>query len=39
MKTLIYGIIAAAATIEAAGNRILKPLGLTHDVQHPERAQ
>jgi len=29
MKTLIYEIIAAAATIEAAGTRILKPFGLT----------
>jgi DNA-binding MarR family transcriptional regulator len=29
MKTLIYEIIAAAATIESAGNRILKPFGLT----------
>ncbi len=29
MKTLIYEIIAAAGTIEAAGNRILKPFGLT----------
>jgi len=29
MKTLIYEIIAAAATIDAAGNRILKPFGLT----------
>ena len=29
MKTLIYEIIAAAGTLEAAGNRILKPLGLT----------
>jgi len=29
MKTLIYEIIAAAATIEAAGNRILRPFGLT----------
>src|ERR1700691_776643 len=29
MKTLIYDIIAAAATIEAAGNRLLKPFGLT----------
>ena len=29
MKTLIYEIIAAAATIDAAGNKILKPFGLT----------
>jgi DNA-binding MarR family transcriptional regulator len=29
MKTLIYEIIAAAGTIEAAGNRLLKPFGLT----------
>jgi DNA-binding MarR family transcriptional regulator len=29
VKTLIYEIIAAAGTIEAAGNRILKPFGLT----------
>jgi DNA-binding MarR family transcriptional regulator len=29
MKTLIYEIIAAAGTIESAGNRILKPFGLT----------
>jgi DNA-binding MarR family transcriptional regulator len=29
MKALIYEIIAAAGTIEAAGNRILKPIGLT----------
>ena len=29
MKTLIYEIIAAAGTIETAGNRILKPFGLT----------
>jgi DNA-binding MarR family transcriptional regulator len=29
MKTLIYEIIAAAATIDAAGNRILRPFGLT----------
>jgi DNA-binding MarR family transcriptional regulator len=29
MKTLIYEIIAAAGTIEAAGNRVLKPFGLT----------
>jgi DNA-binding MarR family transcriptional regulator len=29
MKTLIYEIIATAGTIEAAGNRILKPFGLT----------
>jgi DNA-binding MarR family transcriptional regulator len=29
MKTLIYEIIAAAATIETAGARILKPFGLT----------
>ena len=29
MKTLIYEIIAAAGTIEAAGTRILKPFGLT----------
>jgi DNA-binding MarR family transcriptional regulator len=29
MKTLIYEIIAAAGTIEAAGNRILKPFVLT----------
>ncbi len=29
MKALIYDIIAAAATIESAGNRILKPFGLT----------
>ena len=29
MKTLIYEIIAVAGTIEAAGNRILKPFGLT----------
>ena len=29
MKTLIYEIIAAAGTIEAAGNRILRPFGLT----------
>jgi DNA-binding MarR family transcriptional regulator len=29
MKKLIYEIIAAAATIEAAGNRILRPFGLT----------
>jgi DNA-binding MarR family transcriptional regulator len=29
MKSLIYEIIAAAGTIEAAGNRILKPFGLT----------
>jgi len=29
MKTLIYDIIAAAGTIEAAGNRLLKPFGLT----------
>jgi DNA-binding MarR family transcriptional regulator len=29
MKTLIYEIIAAAATIEAAGTRLLKPFGLT----------
>jgi len=29
MKTLIYEIIATAGTIESAGNRILKPFGLT----------
>jgi DNA-binding MarR family transcriptional regulator len=29
MKTLIYEIIAAAGTIEAAGTRLLKPFGLT----------
>ena len=29
MKTLIYEIIATAGTIEAAGNRTLKPFGLT----------
>jgi DNA-binding MarR family transcriptional regulator len=29
MKTLIYEIIAAAGAIDAAGNRILKPFGLT----------
>jgi DNA-binding MarR family transcriptional regulator len=29
MKTLIYEIIAAAGTIESAGNRVLKPFGLT----------
>jgi DNA-binding MarR family transcriptional regulator len=29
MKTLIYEIIAAAATIESAGNKILKPFDLT----------
>jgi DNA-binding MarR family transcriptional regulator len=29
VKTLIYEIIAAAGTIESAGNRILKPFGLT----------
>ena len=29
MKTLVYDIIAAAADIDAAGNRILKPFGLT----------
>jgi DNA-binding MarR family transcriptional regulator len=29
MKTLIYEIIAAAGSIEAAGIRILKPFGLT----------
>ena len=29
MKTLIYDIIAAAGPIEAAGNRLLKPFGLT----------
>ncbi len=29
MKSLIYEIIAAAGTIESAGNRILKPFGLT----------
>jgi DNA-binding MarR family transcriptional regulator len=29
MKALIYEIISAAATIDAAGNRILKPFGLT----------
>ncbi|GEM_PF-1661552 len=29
MKTLIYEIIASAAVIDAAGNRILKPFGLT----------
>lgn len=29
MKTLIYEIIAAAGAIEAAGNTILKPFGLT----------
>jgi DNA-binding MarR family transcriptional regulator len=29
MKTLIFEIIAAAATIEAAGIRILRPFGLT----------
>jgi DNA-binding MarR family transcriptional regulator len=29
MKTLIYEIIAAAGTIDSAGNRILKPFGLT----------
>ncbi len=29
MKTLIYEIIAAAGTIEAAGSRMLKPFGLT----------
>ena len=29
MKTLIYEIIAAAGTIDTAGNRILKPFGLT----------
>jgi DNA-binding MarR family transcriptional regulator len=29
MKTLIYEILAAAGTIESAGNRILKPFGLT----------
>jgi DNA-binding MarR family transcriptional regulator len=29
MKALIYEIIAAAATIEIAGGRILKPFGLT----------
>jgi DNA-binding MarR family transcriptional regulator len=29
MKSLIYEIIAAAGAIEAAGNRILKPFGLT----------
>ena len=29
MKTLIYEIIAAAGTIESAGNRILRPFGLT----------
>ena len=29
MKTLIYEIIAAAGTIDAAGSRILKPFGLT----------
>jgi DNA-binding MarR family transcriptional regulator len=29
MKNFIYEIIAAAGTIEKAGNRILKPFGLT----------
>jgi DNA-binding MarR family transcriptional regulator len=29
MKPLIYEIIAVAATIEIAGNRILQPFGLT----------
>jgi DNA-binding MarR family transcriptional regulator len=29
MKALIYEIISAAATIDAAGSRILKPFGLT----------
>jgi len=29
MKTLIYEIVAVAGMIGAAGNRILKPLGLT----------
>jgi DNA-binding MarR family transcriptional regulator len=29
MKSLIYEIIAAAGTIDAAGNVILKPFGLT----------
>jgi DNA-binding MarR family transcriptional regulator len=29
MKTLVYEIIATAGIIEAAGNRILKPFGLT----------
>ena len=29
MKTLIYAIIAASETIEAAGTRLLKPFGLT----------
>jgi DNA-binding MarR family transcriptional regulator len=29
MKSLIYEIIAAAGTIELAGNRVLKPFGLT----------
>jgi len=29
MKALVYDIIAAAANIDAAGNRILKPFGLT----------
>jgi DNA-binding MarR family transcriptional regulator len=29
MKTLIYEIIAAAGTIEAVGNKLLKPFGLT----------
>jgi DNA-binding MarR family transcriptional regulator len=29
MKSLIYEIISAAATIDAAGNIILKPFGLT----------
>ena len=29
MKALIYEIIAAAGTIDAAGGKILKPFGLT----------
>jgi DNA-binding MarR family transcriptional regulator len=29
MKNLIYEIIAAAGTIDAAGTRVFKPLGLT----------
>ena len=29
MKSLIYEIIAAAATIEASGSKILRPFGLT----------
>jgi DNA-binding MarR family transcriptional regulator len=29
VKTLVYDIIAAAANIDAAGNKILKPFGMT----------